>query len=299
MNVLLAADGSPASVAAEEFLSKLPLPEPPDVTVVSVCPVPDLHMLASDVTEAVEVAVEECRRETASSLAAVARRCRVWAKNVETRMPDGHPAEELLKEIDRDPPAFAVLGARGIGAVARFLLGSISDQVARHARCPVLIVRPKEAAGVRTIIIADDGSPQAAAAVNRVAGWRLGPERTVHLIQCLARVQAHGITDVWHSHEMTDVFRGRAQERLEDMRKRLTPTRATVELHVEFTENAADQIQQLAEEQHADLIVLGSTGKSAWQRLLLGSVAQRVLHHAPCSVWIERETRQAPTRYSP
>jgi len=50
----------------------------------------------------------------------------------------------------------------------------------------------------------------------------------------------------------------------------------------------ADAILDVAEEQHADLIVVGNRGMTGAKRFLLGSVPNRVSHHAPCSVLIIR-----------
>jgi nucleotide-binding universal stress UspA family protein len=50
----------------------------------------------------------------------------------------------------------------------------------------------------------------------------------------------------------------------------------------------ADAILDVAEEQHADLIVVGNRGLTGAKRFLLGSVPNRVSHHAPCSVLIVR-----------
>jgi nucleotide-binding universal stress UspA family protein len=52
--------------------------------------------------------------------------------------------------------------------------------------------------------------------------------------------------------------------------------------------DAADAIIDVAEEQAADLIVVGNKGMSGARRFLLGSVPNRVSHHAPCSVLIVR-----------
>ncbi|MGB7210058.1 MAG: universal stress protein [Pyrinomonadaceae bacterium] len=48
------------------------------------------------------------------------------------------------------------------------------------------------------------------------------------------------------------------------------------------------RIVETAEGWHADLIVVGSHGYSRWERLLLGSVSDSVVHHAPCSVLVVR-----------
>jgi nucleotide-binding universal stress UspA family protein len=53
---------------------------------------------------------------------------------------------------------------------------------------------------------------------------------------------------------------------------------------------AADAILDVAEEQRADLIVVGNKGMTGAKRFLLGSVPNRVSHHAPCSVLIVRTT---------
>ena len=53
---------------------------------------------------------------------------------------------------------------------------------------------------------------------------------------------------------------------------------------------AADAILDVAEEQRADLIVVGNKGMTGAKRFLLGSVPNKVSHHAPCSVLIIRTT---------
>jgi nucleotide-binding universal stress UspA family protein len=54
--------------------------------------------------------------------------------------------------------------------------------------------------------------------------------------------------------------------------------------------DAADAILDVAEETNADLIVVGNKGMTGTKRFLLGSVPNKVSHHAPCSVLIIRTT---------
>jgi len=60
---------------------------------------------------------------------------------VDTIMVHGIPAEEILKKSDVEKCDMIVVGSRGRTAVKAFLLGSVSDKVSHHAKCPVLIVR--------------------------------------------------------------------------------------------------------------------------------------------------------------
>jgi nucleotide-binding universal stress UspA family protein len=62
---------------------------------------------------------------------------------------------------------------------------------------------------------------------------------------------------------------------------------ASFETHA-YTGEAADAILQVAEDQNADLIVVGNKGMKGAGRFLLGSVPNKVSHHAPCSVYIVR-----------
>ncbi len=57
------------------------------------------------------------------------------------RLREGVPAEELLRAAVEEKADLIVLGSRGLSQVKAFLLGSVSDKVSHHAKCPTLIVR--------------------------------------------------------------------------------------------------------------------------------------------------------------
>jgi nucleotide-binding universal stress UspA family protein len=60
---------------------------------------------------------------------------------VEVRLRQGVPAEELLRAAADERADLIVLGSRGLSQVKAFLLGSVSDKVSHHVKCPTLIVR--------------------------------------------------------------------------------------------------------------------------------------------------------------
>lgn len=52
----------------------------------------------------------------------------------------GDPAEEIISRTDQHPPVMVVVGRRGLSRIKTLLLGSVSDKVIRHAKCPVTVI---------------------------------------------------------------------------------------------------------------------------------------------------------------
>ncbi len=82
-------------------------------------------------------------------------------------------------------------------------------------------------------------------------------------------------------------FQLAAQEAVERVAEELRDAAPRVETMVRGG-TPADQIIRAADELEADLIVIGGRGKGAMEAIVLGSVAYRVLHHAPCPVLVTR-----------
>lgn len=289
MHIFFATDGSASAHSAEQVLATFPFAETPRLTIATVCPAPDLHSIQSDVTAPVTSMLEHCRTEAAKLLTDTAERCKSWTPKIDRLLLDGHPAEELLKAIDRLYPDFVVVGARGLGAVKRMLLGSVSERIAKHASCSVLVIHPRDGnTRIRSIVAAYDGSPAAAAAIDRLAELPLGLEHSVHLLGVAETMQVYGTETMLEGAGALEVDRQAVAQRLQLVAERLRGSAGTVASEVRTSSDVAGAILDAAERHHADLIVLGSRGKSLWERFLLGSVTVRVLHHAPCSVWVER-----------
>ncbi|MGC3971674.1 MAG: universal stress protein [Pirellulales bacterium] len=81
---------------------------------------------------------------------------------------------------------------------------------------------------------------------------------------------------------------------LEELRK-VRPTHSSVACDYRVLEgNAADQLVALAAQEHADYLVLSSHGRTGLTRLLMGSVAEQVVRHAPCPVLVVKPVAQTP-----
>ena len=66
--------------------------------------------------------------------------------NVDARLLDGVPGEQIIQEAKRDRCDMIVIGSHGHGAVYQLLVGSVTDRVLRHSPCPVLVVPVKKQA---------------------------------------------------------------------------------------------------------------------------------------------------------
>jgi nucleotide-binding universal stress UspA family protein len=143
---------------------------------------------------------------------------------------------------------------------------------------------------IEHILVPTDGSAAAlrAAELAGTLARGVGAKVTVALIHpeeivpALAWNASLPVDEVKANYEQE--FAGKA---LEDTQQALGELPQPPELH-QFWGHAADSICRLAEEAHVDLIVMGSRGRSAVGRVLLGSVSQAVMLHAPCAVTVAR-----------
>jgi nucleotide-binding universal stress UspA family protein len=139
-----------------------------------------------------------------------------------------------------------------------------------------------------SIVVGTDGSPSASAAVQRAADVARSGSVDVHLVTAYPdvpsyreRIESSAKRDPIDLREVAEGVLSRAADELRSQ---------GVEVGTHAREGEpASVIMDVAEEQQADLIVVGARGLTGLQRFLLGSVSSKLAHHAPCSVMIVRE----------
>ena len=141
--ILLAIDGSDEAKRATEAAVELSKGTGSEVHVAYVLPAPAQligHHLYSD--EIRESLIGGAEREAERFLKEQAERIGSdGAKVAETHLRSGDPDKEILRLAEALEVGLIVIGSRGLGAVSRALMGSVSDSVVRHAHCPVFVVR--------------------------------------------------------------------------------------------------------------------------------------------------------------
>jgi nucleotide-binding universal stress UspA family protein len=170
----------------------------------------------------------------------------------------GHPATVLISEVERGQDTLLVVGSRGRGRLAGFVVGSTATEVIHKAPCSVLVARTGSERDEfpNRIVVGVDGSPESAAAY--AVARRLSERFNAQLWP----VVAHGGKAV--DRRLIDLIVARGHEDSPD-----EPVAALV-----------------ASSAGADLLVVGSRGLHGLKAL--GSVSERVAHQAHSSVLIVR-----------
>jgi nucleotide-binding universal stress UspA family protein len=203
----------------------------------------------------------------------------------------GSPYAEICKRAESWGADRIVVGSHGRDGLARVLLGSVAERVARHAHCSVLVARPSPASGI--VLAASDLSDPSMPAL--AAGAAEAKRRSVRLVAVTAvdfwvggwasaAGAPFGIATALPPVEVQEEVRSATGDRL---RQAMQSVGADGDARV-LDGSPAAAIAQTAEDLGAELVVVGTRGRTGLARLALGSVAERVIRSVGCSVLVVR-----------
>lgn len=286
LRVLVATDGSAPAHAALATIIDVPWPEGTRARAVVVRQ--GSSYKRSRLLSTLDRSADE---EAASARRALARR---WP-DAEARVIDRAPLDGILAEADRFQSDVIAVGWRGHGAVRRLLMGSVSRGVVRGAKCAVLVVR-RRPRRVRRIAIGFDGSPHALRAVTLVGQLVPPPDGRVTLVGVVelmastSRAPRVGGIRSTIAREIRRLNTARAKEAMKalnaaaaELKRRGWRTRTEL--------RTGEPLRELVAAVNAvphQLLVVGARGTSGIRHLLLGSVAEGVLHRSSLPVLVAR-----------
>lgn len=145
------------------------------------------------------------------------------------------------------------------------------------------------------ILFATDGGKQSDASIAMLRNFAISDGDEIRIVTVVdmavpLSLDVYGgyLPDTGEIEKMARENAGKLLEREEERVRILFPGK-NVAISSEVLFGSPDsRIVEIAESMHSDIIVLGSHGYSRWERLLVGSVSDSVVHHAPCSVLIVR-----------
>jgi len=276
MNVLVATDGSKYGRWGLDWVAKLPFVKPPRVTA--------LHVLDRAVHSLPFRTKLEMRRIEARSARTIAYTKKQLASlklKGTVRREQGVVASVILERAPKQD-GLLVVGNKGLGALDRFMLGSVSTKLIHHATCPVLVVKG-EAAPLKRIALAIDGSPASAKALEFVLTTFQPDYATGKGGHASIHVSVVHVMPFMKYPEVREAGRRLVDQNVQKLAKAGFTAEPVCQLG-----KPAEVIMEVASKHHADLIVMGAKGLDAVSRFLLGSVSTRVVQYANCSVLVVR-----------
>jgi nucleotide-binding universal stress UspA family protein len=275
-NILLGVDGSDASLHAFTEAVKL-ADRGVKLVAVSVAPEYNGDLRLVGVHDAQKLIRQPCD--------AVLSRCQRAADDlgvqVKTICALGQPYERLVELAEDEQSDLIIIGAKGLTSLKYTLLGSVARKVIGFTTRDVLVVPKSARIGWRHILLATDLSSNSKAAENRAVELALAKKSKLSILKVM---------------ELPTCLYGEAgdlgcslpesrTQQLEALRVRVIDWGITPEIIVKQGESYK-VIVDTADKLGAEVIIMGSHGRTGLTRLLMGSNTEKVIGHAPCPVLV-------------
>lgn len=180
--------------------------------------------------------------------------------------------EGILEEAGEIQPDLIIMGRRGYTGLTRLLMGSVTARVIGHCPCHVLVAPRGVPLSFERLLIASDGSPYSEAAWNEalILARSMG-SALIGVAVAASDRDIPAITGVVRNLEAAAAEQGVTLETMIPMGR------------------PEEGIVKAAEFRQASLIIVGSHGRTGLKRLLMGSVAERVIGLAKCPVLVVKK----------
>lgn len=251
--------------------------------------------------EAVAAREAEQRDRDAAYMEELAARLRSAGVTVQPALLRGNVGAELARYIADARIDGVVMTTHGRGGMERAWLGSTADSLIRHSAVPLLLIRPGEETreagteihgGFHRILAGLDGSETAEIALRDALELGLADDATLTLAHIIQPPVAASSPYLPHTIQLThDEIAAREAfmtRYLEDIEREAWIGSRTTQTVVRVDYNPAPGLLDLARELEADLVVLGTHGRGGLRRMLLGSVADKVIRASDRPVLVHR-----------
>jgi nucleotide-binding universal stress UspA family protein len=212
-------------------------------------------------------------------------------KRVTPELATGLPWRQIVDRADDPAVDLVVIGTHGRTGLARVLLGSVAETVVRHAACSVLTVRPDSEASPFSHVLCPIDFSDSTRPVIELASGLVRPGGTgLTLLHVVEPPVAY--SEEPHPPELHSELEQRSTAALETLKTELgTSIRVPIAIRTRLGWPGAEILASLDRDHSLDLVVMGSHGRTGLKRLVLGSVAEKVVRHARCPVLIARRPR--------
>lgn len=296
--LLVPLDGSPTSARILYYIERWFSPQDVVLELVRVVP-PYRHSLASTDT-LMPVAVAHQYEEAQNSMQQVAGELREKGYTVNVHILEGTPSLAIKSAADRLEVDAIAMTTHGRTGLARALLGSVAEDLIKHAHHPIFLVRMhpemERHAEIRRILVPLDGSDISERELPYATGLAKQFGAALYLLEVVEHRPERELDILpHHEGEEHEATLGVAKLYLERHAEKLRAQELPVEIVLKMGK-AAPEIVKVAYENDIDLIVMSTHGYTGFSELVLGSVTREVLRTAPCPLLVlPPKLRQANT----
>ncbi len=182
----------------------------------------------------------------------------------------GNPFVNISGELKDEDVDLVVMGSKGASGLEEVLIGSNTEKVVRHAPCPVITVkRPVTLGDIKDIVFASDFKEDSPAFMEHTKNMQQLFDAKLHFVRI----------NTLNNFE-PDSF---SKKRIQKWIKKNNLSDCTTRVYNDISEE--DGIIHYAEEINADMLALGTHGRSGLGRLFSGSLAEEVVNHAKRPIW--------------
>jgi nucleotide-binding universal stress UspA family protein len=216
----------------------------------------------------------------------------------------GSPARELALVADELHADLVVIASHSGSALARLVLGSAAQALIRVARCPVLVVNgPSDSPGrFQRVLASIDLSPVSYPVLANAFNVAYSSGAQVQVLSLYEPPVLAASPDELLPHyvgpEEIDLLDQQHRDEVARLLKRVPRGCVEVEVEVLRRGSAPQVILEFAKQREAELLVMGTSGRNAWHRMILGSTANHVLVKAPCPVLVVPHEARESVRHT-
>ena len=195
----------------------------------------------------------------------------------------GSVYKNIVDEAENENCDLIVMGRRGLRRVERMMMGSVTSRVIGHTHKDVLIVPRDASIGWKNILLASDGSEHSMVAMEHAMNFARSYGGNITALSVV------DVTDEFYTQapHLLEKMVANAKENLDEIIKKTESLDIKIETAVREG-NTYEKIVDLADEKSADIIFMGSHGRTGLNKLLMGSVTEKVIGHASCPVMVVR-----------
>lgn len=197
----------------------------------------------------------------------------------------GEPFVEITRVVQAEGYDMVLAGTRGAGKWEQFFVGSTAKRLIRKCPASVWIVKAEHLVPPKVVLAATDFSDVSLKAVREGLKIAEQSDAEFHLLHIIDSkdVPEDLISRIPEGSSLRQEINEEAKRRLDAFVASLDVDRTQIQSHLSWG-TPWQEIRRISKHQAADLIVIGTVGRSGIKGLLLGNTAERVLDTCDCSI---------------